>query len=86
MSTMLYRYNPKGETIVQVDSPTDYHNFDVLITSNIGTALNEGWFLTAKEAQNAYQSVSEIVDDKPLPIEKTQEVIVKPKGKSRKNV
>lgn len=54
MSTMFYRYNPKGEVVVQVNSPTDYHNFDTLITNNISSALIDRWFLTAKEAMENY--------------------------------
>lgn len=62
---MLYKYNVKGEVIVQVNSPTDYHNFDTLITDNISSALIDGWFLTAKEAMENYFKKDDVVKTQP---------------------
>lgn len=60
MSTMLYKYNDKGETIVQIDSPTDYHRFDAIVTDSVTSELLNGYFLTAKEALLAIQKPIEI--------------------------
>ncbi len=57
---MLYIYNPeKGDTVVQVNSVTDFHNFDTIITNNVSIELENGWFLTAKEAMESLKQVKE---------------------------
>jgi hypothetical protein len=65
MTTMLYKYDNQGDTIVQVNSPTDYQIFKTIITEDINSALLNGYFLTAKEAILATQVTpeAEVVDD-----------------------
>ena len=76
MSTMLYKYNDKGETIVQIDSPTDYYRFDAIITDSVASELLNGYFLTAKEALLATQ--------KPIETETINEVKEFKRGRPRK--
>jgi uncharacterized protein YaaR (DUF327 family) len=59
MTTMLYKYDNQGDTIVQVNSVSDYQTFKTIITEDIDSALSDGYFLTAKEAILATQVTPE---------------------------
>lgn len=60
MATMLYKYDKQGDTILQINSPTDYQTFKIIITEDIDSALSDGYFLTTKEAILATQIMPEV--------------------------